>query len=735
MPSDSAKAAKVEHSTTPNGTQPVNGAKPAATNGSAAAFSSKPADAAQTQPKQIPQRPGISRNGSNERTPTGSLPKSSSPGTSRRNSWLSSISSKFSSSPSSAAAATMAAAGGTVLGSTPEEREPRPAAPSAPKNAILPHGQSPEGNAPYTPVPTRGGHPNFLTSALRRLSSSGGQLSGSPKHGNGGICPRIVLNVDKGRERCQLPELDLNKLRRVAFCVDVEIASSPRYSDEPEGNAVAVESKDKNTKKKLAEKGEAAALKKPDEVVEQKEKDGVIQASGEHLPKEPEKESSDPIANGQPQAEPLPNGTNGTGEQTTTKKKEKKKRSEEERKARKEKKRKLAEENGQIPVEMVRSDSDCSTAGTGTPRSTSMPTTDPVRIYRRCCQLRESPILKKITEQLASPANLDKPGFVSRLDLTDCWLQLPDLVTLGDYLAVVPVKELVMENCGLTDEGVRVILAGLLAAATPDQIRRKNRRKKDDDVPAARGAVQRVVFKNNPKIGRDGWRHISLFINMSRSLKCLDVSMIPFPQPVSSPDSQGNQKRPNAATDPAVILSKALATRLAGPELELLNIAASGLTATQIGLVIDGIIASGLKRLGLAENNIDAEGMAHVARWLKTGVSEGLDLGCQSLEDHLETIADALNSCESNPLFALSIANCDLTAESLWTLFPTLAKLKNFRFIDLSMNHKLFTQKPNAVYMLRKYVQWYSVLYALLTPLGLFQRCLISSAFISQTVR
>ena len=586
----------------------------------------------------------------------------------------------------------------TPLPPTPEEKEPRPSGPNAPKNAILPHGQKPEGNAPYTPVPPKSGHPNFLTSALRRLSSSGGQLANNARNGHGGICPRKILNVDGSRERCPIPELDQAKLRRVAFCVDVEIASGPRYHDDEEpAHKMDLE---KSAKKKLAEKGEAEALKHPQELEQQKEKDGVIGVSGEHLAKEPEKEGAEAAANGQP---PQANGEpSAPGEGPSTKKKEKKKRSEEERKARKEKKRKLAEENGTIPVELTRSDTNSSTEcdSLRAPRSSTSPTTDPARIYRRCCQLRETPILKKITEQLTNPLNLERPGFVTKLDLSDLWLQLPDLITLGDYLAVVPVKELVMENCGLTDEGVRVILAGLLAAASPEQSKRRSKVRKGENV-IRRGAVHRVIFKNNPKIGRDGWRYISLFINMSRSLRCLDVSLIPFPQPVANGNGNGaaNSK---TGTDPAVILSKALATRLAGPELELLNMAATGLTAAQVGLLCDGIIRSQLKRIGLAENNVNAEGVSHICRYLKAGFCEGLDLGANDIDAHLETLAEALD--ENLPLFALSLANCALTPESLWKLFPALAKLKNFRFIDLSNNHDIFAIKPSAVYLLRKYV-------------------------------
>ena len=281
-----------------------------------------------------------------------------------------------------------------------------------------------------------------------------------------------MLNVDHHRERCRIPELEQSKLRRVAFCVDVEIASGPRYYDEPEDLGEDTK-KEKKDRKRLAEKGEGAALKNPTAVKDEKEEDAVVKVSGESPPKE--------LVKGALEATTEVEDDPAASEKDFTKKKEKKKRSEEERKARKEKKRKLAEANGTLPVELVRNASESSLStppGSGTPKTQVSPTTDPVRIYRRCCQLRETPVLKKITEQLsASMSSTGQPGVVNKLDLAGYWLQLADLITLGDYLAVVPVKELILENCGLTDEGVRVILAGLLAAKRPDFPGRRSKTK------------------------------------------------------------------------------------------------------------------------------------------------------------------------------------------------------------------------------------------------------------------
>lgn len=572
--------------------------------------------------------------------------------------------------------------------------------------AILQPGVKVAGDEPYIPAPPRVTQPSFLQSALRRLSSSGGgQLQPLSRGVQHGLCERKVLNVDRHRERCRISELDQSKLRRVAFCVDVEIASGPRYLDEfmDEKKSQRVQQQ-KNTSEKGSE-----IPKNPVPLKKESDENGAAKGVADPLPTVDAKVPMQTTVDAKEDS--------ALGEKDSTKKKEKKKRSEEERKARKEKKRRLAEANGTLPVELVRNDSDDSsvppTPGIETPKTQGSPTTDPVRIYRRCCALRETPILKKITEQLAASSSPGQAGVVNKLDLTDYWLQLPDLITLGDYLAIVPVKELIMENCGLGDEGIRVILAGLLATKSPDFQRRKFMKSKDTEVPQG-GFIERLVLKNNLKIGRDGWRYVSLFINMCRTIKYLDLSKVPFPTSLTattpSPGFRDDQLThtttqssvSSSVSELSCLLDKALGERLAGKELELLNLAECGLTTEQIGCVVDGVIKSGLRRLGLAGNNLTQEGMRHVARYLREGTCEGLDIGGNDLKDQLGVLAEALD--ENNGICALCLADCSLDPEALWALFPALAKLKHIKFLDLSSNHALFETQPSALSILRRYV-------------------------------
>ncbi|KAF2686987.1 RNI-like protein [Lentithecium fluviatile CBS 122367] len=619
---------------------------------------------------------------------------------SRKNSWISSISSKFS-SQNSPAQTTHAQAQGS----------PAPAygthGAMSQANGALNGLQAAvngthTGHEPYVPQQPKG---SFIGNALRRLSS-GTQVGTLGKVApNGGVCPRKVLNVDPNRNRCLVPELNANKLRRVAFCVDVEIAGGPRYNDDTD----AEERKKKRKERKLKERGEGEALKHPESVAQEKDKEGTVSVCA----------AQEVVGN---EEAPNPEGTVVEEEKKeTSRKKEKKKRSEAERKERKEKKRRKAEENGSIPLELTRDDDDGSadttvdTSENNMPKHQDRPTTDPLRIYRRCCQLRETPILKRISDQLSAPAAcaLVTPGVVTCLDLTGSRLQLTDVVTLSDWLAIVPVKKLFLEDADLNDEKVRVLLAGLLAAKVPEPPRRRTASPggaKQSSIKADErsGVVKKLVLKNNPKITAEGWRHIALFIYMCKSLIALDVSMVPFPKPsqalspqtsnTSDGSTNGHEKPPRGIAE---VFSKSISERLGGSRLEELLLSECNLTSTSIRKIIDGCVVSGVQRLGLAGNDIDDEGLSHVIHYIRSGVCQGLDLGGNIVRNSIGRLAECFTA--DCPLWALSLADCDLTPESLKILFPALITLPTFRFLDLSHNRDLFSHQTSLC-LLRKYI-------------------------------
>lgn len=619
-------------------------------------------------------------------------------GSSRRNSWISSISSKFSSQNPPAQTTHTQAQGSPAAASGTSPNSP--SANGALNGIQAAAGGNQTGLEPYVPQQPKA---NFLSNALRRLSS-GSQVGTAGKvYPNGGVCPRKVMNVDPNRTRCLVPELDQSKLRKVAFCVDVEIAGGPKYKDDQDKDEKKKQRKDN----KLKERGEGEALKHPNAVVEEKETEGVVSVAQEAVGTE---------------QDPNPEGTVlEDDKQEPNKKKEKKKRSEAERKERKEKKRRKAEENGSIPMEFTRDEGDISAdsagaaPGTSTPpRAQDRPTIDPLRIYRRCCQLRESPILKRISDQLSAPSacSVAHPGMVTSLDLTGSRLQLADVLTLSDWLAIVPVKKLFLEDADLNDEKIRVVLAGLLAAKIPPSAR--SRSISTDDMSDTHGcAIKKLVLKNNIKITAEGWKHIALFTYMCKSIIALDVSVIPFPkQPIqvasptpASPPTNGtpltSPTKDVRTRDIAEILSKAISERLGGATMQELLMADCGLTSPSIRKIIDGCVISGVKRLSLADNDIDREGLEHVQHYIRSGVCEGIDLGGNDLREWIPHLNESLG--KTSTVWALCLANTGLNKDHLKTLFPTLVNVPSLRFLDLSRNKDLFADQT-ALCLLRKYI-------------------------------
>ncbi|KXG49062.1 Leucine-rich repeat, ribonuclease inhibitor subtype [Penicillium griseofulvum] len=640
----------------------------------------------------------------------------------RRNSWISSLSSKFSS------------------GSTPPSQSSLKASPASPKTTSPLDTHNPFGAAyspkdkeeekkddsnPFTSSSPKG--PSFIHNALRKFSSNSGGL---PKlNPNGSICPRRVMNIDQNRHRCKIADLNQAKLNRVAFCVDVEIAGiSHRDDDEeapptnqlrqplPESNS----HKSKKADLKTKEQDEAGGLKHPQGTLA--EKDNATEppapvsapvpapASGDA-----KIQSSSPPTNttgSKPSTDPIPSGEGAD----PSRKQEKKKRSEAERKERKERKRRQAVANGSVPLQLDAENDEEYSRGPapapGAPRSKtqSHPTTDPVRIYRRCCQLRETPVLKRVVDEISKPSSTlaESPGTVAALDLSNFPMTSQDLATFSDWLAVVPVRKLILENCVLTDASVRAILSALLSTKTVEQMRYRRRRSRRPESPDSNdheryGVVEKLSLKDNPKIGREGWRHISLFIHLSKSLKAIDLSGIPFPQGQVAIDGSGTTGQPQSPmADVSIVFASALAERFAGDHLEELLMSECYPSVDAVKQICQATTKMGLRRLGFANNGLTRDGLEHVVEYLKAGQCEGLDLGGNAIKDDLDLITDAIEP--ETPLYALSLADCSLNPSVIYPLLQSLAQIHNLRFIDFSHNRELFSSQPNALGAFRRFL-------------------------------
>ncbi|KAH2012373.1 hypothetical protein KXV97_008354 [Aspergillus fumigatus] len=621
-------------------------------------------------------------------TPQRSTPRSI---TGRRNSWISSISSKFSSGSTPPSQASMKSPSPKATSPMSKLDMPNPFG-----AAYSPKDKEEERRDEHTPlVSTSPKGPSFLHSALRKFSSSGKVVP------NGGICERRVMNIDHDRDRCKIPDLDQKKLRRVAFCVDVEIAGISRRESDEESPTGASNQKAKRSNSKSKDRDDS---KRPQPDIADKEKGRQENGTSRQHPKPSETPSNEAKPNGEIK-EP-------------TRKQEKKKRSEEERRERKERKRRQAEANGTIPLQLRAEDheDDARPAVPGNPRSRtqSHPTTDPVRIYRRCCQLRETPVLKKIVDEISSPSSTlaESPGTVAVLDLTNFPMTSQDMATFCDWLAIVPVRKLILEKCALNDVSVRAILAALLSTKTIEQMRQRRRRAKKTDADPVKKedrfcVVEKLSLKDNPRIGLEGWRHISLFVHLAKSLKAIDLSGIPLPRmPLSANDfatslsTSPNPLKP--VNDVATIFANSLAQRFGGDHLEELLLSECNPTTEDVGRICEAATTLGLRRLGFANNKLTREGLEHVVRYLEAGKCEGLDLGGNPIRDHLDLITSALEG--EFPLYALSLADCSLTPSVIHPLLQRLTCLYNLRFIDFSHNPDLFSSKPDALATFRRFL-------------------------------
>ncbi|KAF8429234.1 hypothetical protein EV426DRAFT_673391 [Tirmania nivea] len=583
----------------------------------------------------------------------------------RKNSWLSSISSKFASN--------------THNGETPAPASPTTEAP--PKQ-----------------------HPGFLIATLRRLSSSSvpGRGSFGKNQGNGGRCERVVMNKNHTRDRCQISELEGVRLKKVAFCVDVEVSVPPPLPKDDEHSMKSITTVVPEVQS--AEKGVPSdARRKDSNTLEEAEKTNTEEKS--------ETKAGNANSMSKPNGAKVMESTEESGKETLPS---------------------VLIGDSKVTnfpaiapnLQPIHSPIDSNQVTSsqqkldGTSRPRRRPTTDVARIYKRCCQLRETRMLPLIAEQLASSAGKTS---LDSLDLSNHQLQLCDALVLSDFLALAPVTKLDLENCGLTDEALRVILSGLLAVKQPilkskstHRVKKENdnkrpvsggssesyrsRASREKDALRCRGMVEWLSLRNNPKIGCDGWRYISLFLHMSRSLKALDVSMIQLPQVPKRP-------MPTVVLHPSdatALFCKALSERLAGVGLQELAMNRCEINTEQLRGIVEAVRKGGTKRLDLEGNNITDDGLIYLAQWVKDGSCEGLSLSSNDLQEHIDILAASLHV--NSPLQALGLANCNLNAGSLSSLLPALTVLRNFRLLDLSHNPLLFSTQPDALPILRKYL-------------------------------
>lgn len=124
------------------------------------------------------------------------------------------------------------------------------------------------------------------------------------------------------------------------------------------------------------------------------------------------------------------------------------------------------------------------------------------KLYRECCRYREEHPLKKM-RSIFQEASTSQPPVLRAMDLSFVPLDRQAIEPIADFLSIdFGLQKLVMENCGLTDGGLKSILHALLVS----------------------GTLSNLSLASNKRVKYHGWRFIGIFMRRACALKYLDLS-------------------------------------------------------------------------------------------------------------------------------------------------------------------------------------------------------------------
>lgn len=124
------------------------------------------------------------------------------------------------------------------------------------------------------------------------------------------------------------------------------------------------------------------------------------------------------------------------------------------------------------------------------------------QLYRECCRTREELPLKKM-RNVFQDGRQNSPPALKTIDLSFISLDKHAIEPIADLLSVdFGLQKLVLENCGLADDGLKSILHALLVS----------------------GSLPSLSLASNKRIKYHGWRYVGIFMRRAKALKYLDLS-------------------------------------------------------------------------------------------------------------------------------------------------------------------------------------------------------------------
>ena len=117
-------------------------------------------------------------------------------------------------------------------------------------------------------------------------------------------------------------------------------------------------------------------------------------------------------------------------------------------------------------------------------------------VYTRCCHLREILPIPSTLRQLK-----EKKAPLQTLKFLNPRPTLIDILSFSDFIAIVPIHNVVFDNVGLSPEMFKIVISSLVKSITLERLSMRN-----------------VVFDER------GWKLLCKFLMRNKSLTKLDIS-------------------------------------------------------------------------------------------------------------------------------------------------------------------------------------------------------------------
>ncbi|PRT53307.1 MAP-ous protein 1 [Wickerhamiella sorbophila] len=274
----------------------------------------------------------------------------------------------------------------------------------------------------------------------------------------------------------------------------------------------------------------------------------------------------------------------------------------------------------------------------------------PEKIYTRCCHLREIMPIKSMLRQLK-----DARAPITSLRICNTKPTMIEILAFSDFVTIVPVISVNLQNLVITSEMLRIILCGL------------ERSKK----------LGRINLSNT-KLDELGWKYLCVFMLRTTSLTALSLE-VDFSEKKSS-IPEFNRRDMDWSLFDRVLKAR--------PGVELMDLEGTKIPTKYLKLLLEDGFKNG-RALSVSRNNLTHDDIAAIRAWAAAEGSrvEGLDLSHNDLSQEWDTVRDLLY----NPQIArLELNGTKLNRPATGNPFATKLISQRLESLDLSDNPQMF---------------------------------------------